>query len=72
MALRKRVGNMNEDHTFPLPSTVTHQLEELGEEFDQRPLHVKAHDFARTYPWHLVLAAVAVGLIAGFVTRRRC
>ena len=59
------------EHTFPLPETATHQLEEVEHELELQPLHLKAQDFVRANPWQVVAFASMVGLLIGFCLRRR-
>jgi ElaB/YqjD/DUF883 family membrane-anchored ribosome-binding protein len=59
------------EHAFPLPQTVTHQLEEIQDELKHQPILVRARDHIRANPWPHVLGAAMVGVIIGIFLARR-
>ena len=62
---------MNEsEHTFPLPPTAAHLLDEVEEQLQHQPWHLKTADYARSNPWALIGVAAAIGLVAGACVRR--
>jgi hypothetical protein len=53
------------DHTFPLPETVAHQLEEIEHELQNRPLTQKISEFVHINRWSLVALAGLAGIATG-------
>lgn len=52
-------------HTFPLPETAAHQLEEIEYELQHRPVYEKMKDFLRIHRWKMLALAGISGLVFG-------
>jgi len=58
------------EHTFPMPETARHKLDDVKEEM----VHPKSRRLRREFqqdPWPVMALAAATGLLFGLMLRRR-
>jgi ElaB/YqjD/DUF883 family membrane-anchored ribosome-binding protein len=61
-----------EEHTFPLPENATEQLDEIRDELPEpNVVMTRIRDYVEGNPWQAIGIVAVIGLVWGFVSRRR-
>jgi ElaB/YqjD/DUF883 family membrane-anchored ribosome-binding protein len=60
-----------QDHTFPLPETVTHTLDDIREELPEQTYLDRISLAARNNPWQAIAIGGFAGLLLGVFLAKR-